>query len=535
MSKKGTTIFSKILLLMVILSVTSSFLILVVVITQHSNDMTRDLIKQNEMLAQIAARSIESGYINKYLPFETLKQIAESEDILFLWVVKPDGEIYLADDYEMWGKKIKNAPPDIEEIVIKDDIFFKTGEKIKLIILPLNIREQGNRLTLYLGVSLKSLIEFRNKTVATSICFFIMIIIFVVVLSIYFAKSITNPIIKVKNAVKEIAKGNLNIKVKTKSKNEIGQLAKSFNQMVVDLKKYQKKLLKSERKRKIELEDEVAKKTKELNAKITTLKKTRTAMLNMMEDLREANADLKELDKAKTNFLNIVSHELKTPLTAISAHLDILDDTKSNFNKQQRSSLEAIVRNSNQLKILINNILEISRIESKKFELTPELLNLKDLITEVANELRILADKKGLKLIEKIDKLPLIKADRERVKGILNNLILNAIKFTEKGSITIEAKKEGDFVLINITDTGIGIPKDKIKNLFKKFYQVDASLGRRYGGSGLGLSITKQLVKLHGGKISVQSKEGGGTTFSFTLPIKSKKKQKSKKKVKGKK
>nr|MCK4929770.1 HAMP domain-containing histidine kinase [Nanoarchaeota archaeon] len=249
------------------------------------------------------------------------------------------------------------------------------------------------------------------------------------------------------------------------------------------------------------------------------LNDTKTALINMMADLREAHKNLKELDKAKIDFMNIVSHELKTPLTAVSAHLDVLDGLRGNLTKQELSSLGAIKRNNNQLKMLIDNILEIARMESKRFELNKKKINLEKCIGNVTKELKILSDKKGIKLTTKIGRLPKIEADENRVKEILTNLISNAIKFTEKGSVIVEAKKQNNYVLVDVIDTGIGIPKDKMKNLFKKFYQVDSSLGRRYGGTGLGLSITKQLAKAHGGEMNVKSVPGKGSIFSFTLPI----------------
>jgi two-component system sensor histidine kinase ChiS len=268
-----------------------------------------------------------------------------------------------------------------------------------------------------------------------------------------------------------------------------------------------------------ELETEVNKKTKELKNNIEDLNNTKKAMLNMMEDMEHANKELKELDKTKSEFLNMISHELKTPLTAIIAHLDVLDDFKSNLTPDEIKSLEAIRRNSNNLRTLIGNILEISRIESGKFELVKNEIDLNYLIGEIVNELKILSEQKSLELELKTDKIPKIYADEQRIKEVMNNLITNAIKFTEKGKITIETKNENNFIRINVTDTGIGIPKDKLKNLFQKFYQVDSSISRRYGGSGLGLSITKQLIESHGGIIAVESTPDKGTKFSFTLPI----------------
>jgi len=232
--------------------------------------------------------------------------------------------------------------------------------------------------------------------------------------------------------------------------------------------------------------------------------------------------NLKELDNAKTNFLNIISHELKTPLTAILAHLDVLDNLKPQLSDEILKSLDAIERNSNHLKVLIGNLLEISRIESKKLELNLEEIDINYLIREIVENLKILSDKKDLELMIKSEELPSITVDYERVREILYNLVHNAIKFTDEGSIEIIGEKQGDFVLIKIRDTGIGISKEKMKKLFQKFYQIDPPTSRKHGGTGIGLSITKQLIELHGGEINVESKLGEGSIFSFSLPIKQK-------------
>jgi PAS domain S-box-containing protein len=244
-----------------------------------------------------------------------------------------------------------------------------------------------------------------------------------------------------------------------------------------------------------------------------------TERKNAENELKKMNEELREMDIAKTNFLNMVSHELKTPLTAITAHLGILDDLKNSLDEQGQTSLDAVERNNQMLRMLIDNILEISRIEAGKFEINYSKVDINKAIKEAVNNLRILSEKRGINIIDHTEKLPLIDADEMRIREILNNLIGNSIKFTEKGFITLKAKRNEEHIRISVIDTGIGIPKNKIKNLFQKFYQVDSSMGRRYGGTGLGLSITKQLIELQGGKIDVKSEAGKGSTFSFTIPI----------------
>jgi len=268
------------------------------------------------------------------------------------------------------------------------------------------------------------------------------------------------------------------------------------------------------------LRKEVDSKTNKLTNMISELTDTKAAVMNMMEDITKANEELKELDQAKSNFLNMVSHELKTPLTAMNAHLEVLGDMSDNLKRQQLRSFDAIRRNSNQLRILIENILEIARIESNKFHLNLIELDLGGIINDVVDNLSIIAKNKDVKMTADVEKLDNIIADEARIKEILNNLVSNAIKFTENGEIMITAKENDKDILVSVRDSGIGIPEEKMGNLFQKFYQVDASLSRRYGGTGLGLSITKQLVELQGGKIWVDSKEGHGSEFFFTLPLK---------------
>lgn len=337
---------------------------------------------------------------------------------------------------------------------------------------------------------------------------------------IILAYKIIAPIKVLEKDTSRIGKGDLNLKSHISTNDEIGELSDTIHQMASELKSTHKILGEAEKEKEEELSREIKKKTKELKEKVDSLDNTKRAVLNMLEDLIDANEELKQVDKTKSEFLNMVSHELKTPLTAMLAHLEVLDGLKSNLTKQELESLEAVKRSCNQLRILISNILEISRMESGKFELAKIDMNLKKLIDDVMKELKILAEQRGIKLVSNIEKLPRIKADDTRLKEILNNLLTNAIKFTEKGTITVAAKKEKGNIAVSISDTGIGIAPEKMQNLFKKFYQVDSSLGRRYGGTGLGLAITKSLVEAHGGKITVKSELGKGTTFSFILPIK---------------
>lgn len=337
-------------------------------------------------------------------------------------------------------------------------------------------------------------------------------------------RSVQEPLQELQEAATKIGLGNLNATFKKKGKDEFGELATVVENMAKNLRTFQEKLVVSEKKHARELEKKVADKESELVGIIDELERTKTAVMNMMEDLEQANKDLRELDRAKANFLNIVSHELKTPLTAMIAHLEILADMKDNLSPQQLSSFDAIHRNCGQLKILIDNILEISRIESGKFQLNLGMVDLAKTASDSVENLRPVAEKHGLELRTEFGELPQIWADEVRIREIINNLLTNAIKFTEKGYILVKTEAQGDFVKVTVEDTGIGIPKEKMSSMFTKFFQVDASISRRYGGTGLGLSIVKQLVELQGGRVWVESEAGMGSKFMFTLPVKAEEK-----------
>lgn len=336
------------------------------------------------------------------------------------------------------------------------------------------------------------------------------------IFAIHFGDELVAPIVTLRDAMMRFSKGHPARLKSTGRRDEIGELFRSFKSLVKEIEISRKKLENANK----TLEMRVEQRTRQYKEKAKEAEDSRLALLNMMEDLVKANEDLKELDKAKSNFLNIVSHELKTPLTAIIAHLSLLSDSK--FKKEEQSSLDAISRNASTLRMLIENILEIARIEADRFELNPEKIDIRKAIGDAVGNLKVLADRKGLKLKVHISsRLPkYIYTDPARFREVMNNLLSNAIKFTDKGSIKVDAMRDKKFMKVKVKDTGIGIPKKKMRQLFEKFYQVDASLGRRYGGSGLGLSITKQLVELQGGTVDVKSAEGKGSEFSFRLPLK---------------
>lgn len=341
--------------------------------------------------------------------------------------------------------------------------------------------------------------------------------------------SVSRPILKLRDAAVEIGKGRLSKKITIRSKDEIGQLADAFRQMRADLKRsriviedYADGLEKQVLKRTRELEK--SKRAVEERAK--ELSEQRTATLNLLEDLHEANKGLKELDKMKDEFLNVTSHELKTPLTPIMTYLEMLmDGDLGKLSAKQMEALEIISRNTKRLKRLIWDVLDITKLESKKMRFDMGEVRLRRVIRNSIKDMRLFAKGKNITITEQLGRLPKVMVDENRLFQVLTNLLHNAIKFSRRGGeVTVRAKRQKNRVVVSIEDKGIGIAKKNLDKMFQKFFQVDSSINRKFPGTGLGLAISKGIVQGHKGKIWIESELGKGTTVSFTLPIMKKEK-----------
>jgi signal transduction histidine kinase len=228
-----------------------------------------------------------------------------------------------------------------------------------------------------------------------------------------------------------------------------------------------------------------------------------------------------ELTQLKSEFVTLVSHELRSPLTAITGYVELLlEGHEGTLTEVQRESLKIVQRNGEQVLALIEDLLDISRMEASRLELKHTTLDLARLVREVASSLRPQIEAKGQRLtLELAEALPAVSGDADRVTQILTNLLSNAHKYTAPGgSVTITARGEGNGVRVSVRDTGIGLSPDDQARLFTKFFRAQNSVTQGVRGTGLGLMITRALVELHGGEITVTSALGQGSMFSFTLP-----------------
>ncbi len=229
-----------------------------------------------------------------------------------------------------------------------------------------------------------------------------------------------------------------------------------------------------------------------------------------------------EMEKIKTDFVSIVSHEFRTPLTTIIVGVEMLrEGMLGDLTPRGKEVLEAIGSDCERLSRLIDNLMELSRIESGTIYVEAEPTDVPDLVDEAVRPLKVQAEKKGVELITDIPpQIPPVVADFNKSVWVLANLLGNALRYTDAGgSITVRVRQRGKRLFFSVEDTGCGIPKEHQEKIFRKYVQVSGPGRKGAGGVGLGLSIAKDIVMAHGGEIWVDSKMGEGTTFTFTFPV----------------
>ncbi len=250
---------------------------------------------------------------------------------------------------------------------------------------------------------------------------------------------------------------------------------------------------------------------------ITRMKSVTAELQRANAELELANVELKKLDELKTNFINIASHELRTPLTSIMGFTEfVADGMLGELNVRQKGALSKVLSNSDRLARLINNILDISVIQAGGLELSIDELDLSELIRDIAADMEALAEKKNISCTIDIPDHLVVEGDSDRLEQVVANMIGNAIRFTpDGGSVSITGVDGGDWTLVTISDTGIGITPEDLPHVFKEFWQVEKSKGM-----GLGLAIVANIIHKHGGIVWASSEAGRGSTFAFKMPKK---------------
>ena len=258
-----------------------------------------------------------------------------------------------------------------------------------------------------------------------------------------------------------------------------------------------------------------------LNSEVRERKRAETGLKESNARLESLNRELQRLDQLKDEFLANTSHELRTPLTGIIGLAEsLMDGVAGPLNEKAVANLSMIVTSGQRLANLVNDILDFSRLRHHDLALANRPVDLFATVDVVLAISRPLTEGRTVFLENRVPAdLPAVDADENRLQQILFNLVGNAVKFTESGAVTVSARVQDGLAEVRVMDTGIGIPQDRMDGIFESFEQVDGSVARQYGGTGLGLAVTRQLVELHGGTIHVESEDGQGSVFRFTLPL----------------
>lgn len=383
--------------------------------------------------------------------------------------------------YNIWKDEHLNNSAD--HLICDDPFIEYVNERGNIVFgVHQNIDLLGVNWVLLSEVNTDNFILAKKEYLIDTILFLLVIIVLIAIVAYFASIAISKPIDILLKATNDYASGNRDVDIQTDSKSEIGILSESFNEMIKALSKNENELI----------------------------NKTKLA---------------EEAAQSKSEFLASMSHEIRTPMNGVFGMLNLLNNTK--LDNIQKHYTYLALNSATALLALINDILDFSKVEAGKLELNIYEYDIREEIGNFAETIALKAQDKGVEFILDLSgiKYDKIEADGDRIRQILTNIVGNSIKFTKQGYILVQVMlnklpNEEARLNIKITDTGIGIPRDKLDKLFDLFTQVDASTTREYGGTGLGLSIVKKLCELMDGEIKVTSEFGSGSVFEFNVGVK---------------
>ena len=477
------------LILIVVISVVIFSAIFEITFYSISRNEILDRYKDEAVsLTLLASRELRNPvyFLDLYEIEHAIQNIKQNPDVQSIYVMFPDGRIITDGTMEnKYYNQTLNDCLNLHDRISPDEPLVKIENDVLHVCIPIIITEKIGMVKA--DFSLNRLNEIVNNLILTLLMIGGIISIIVIIVGLFISTSISKRILKLKYAANEISKGNFDVDIREISarNDEIAELSSQFNIM----KQY----------------------IVSTNTHLNRLVKERTL------DLSIANEQLKMQDKMQREFINIASHEMKTPIQAILSYSQLLQ----RYPERQKEFTQAINRNSLRLQRLSNDILDVAKIESRSLKLNKEIFDLNEVISNIIEDHKSIIAKENyrVKLLFYPSKETLVvEADKERIVGVISNLLSNAIKFTKEGQIFVSTEMKEDnnnnYALVTVKDTGDGIDPEILPKIFSKF------ITKSFEGIGLGLYISKYILEAHSGKILAENNiDGKGATFSFTLPL----------------
>jgi len=411
---------------------------------------------------------------------KTVVITAAQRHIQFVSVINQNNKVLFTSERGLVNKR--NTYKDSDDIKKEKSVYVKSFPMIN------KNKDMGN---IQIGFSLETLNNDLKKVVTRTIIINLVSLCLILCVSWFISGRLLRPILRMKTISEKIAKGDFSERLAKTSNDIIGELEVSLNNMATQLGDL----------------------TGNLNKKVNDATKQ---LIAKTKELEESNKRLKELDKLKSEFVSIVSHELRTPLTGIIGFAKTLLKVKVS-DEQREKYLKIIESEGNRLATLIEEFLDISKIESGNIELQIENLDVRDIIKETLSSIEMTNAKKvELKLSQNS---MLVRADKNKIKQVITNILNNALQYTKQGQkIVVSAYVDSNYITVSIKDEGPGISKEDAGRIFEKFYRGKDDIVSKNRGSGLGLAIAKGIIDMHKGKIWVESEPGKGSDFKFSLP-----------------
>ncbi len=489
----------------------TALLLSVVTTMREADHALAELRGQQRILAVLAASQVEAGYHEQLWPFEMLSTIAQERSVVAWRIVDGAGRpvLHHGPDFDLGAAGLRPLEPEQELGPDVPRLFADVGSELETWVVPLRMRTESKPWSFALTFQKDCVRERIDRIRTANLCVALGVIMPLLPISLYATRRFLKPLSALTRAVNQMADGNLIVSLPQPPRDEVGDLVHGFQDMA----------------------NNVRDRDERIQTQLSMIRSARDELESRVEErtvqLIVARKAAEEASRAKSEFLANMSHEIRTPMTSVLGFADVLleDGDLSLAPASRIDAIRTIRRNGTHLLQIINDILDLSKIEAGRMVIESLVCSPRQLLADVESLMKVRSEAKGLTLhFECDDEVPdAIRSDPTRLRQILVNLVGNAIKFTDVGSVRVTARLIGSAaaqLAFDVVDTGVGLTPEQIERLFQPFSQADTSTTRSFGGTGLGLAISKRLAQVLGGDVVVvESRPGTGTTFRLTIAI----------------